>query len=453
MAHDSACRDFHRTDAQRRSLIGAPLSRRSLLKLGLGAPMSVYAAQAMPFARVLEAAEAQAADAPSAPVLVNIFVPGGVDLLDTIVPTGQYGRYADLRRSIRVGSGDALALGSTGYGMHPAFGAGLGGGLKGLFDRGQLGLLPGIDYANPDMSHFNSRHFWETGITSLRSDKGWLARWVDGNGGGDNPFQAVSMSSGLMPVLRGAAKPVAAVESPNGAQVWVPGVWGPWQERMMEHYVALATRPAASPAQGAVDAAARMSRQVADQLKPYVHEDDDKGPDPLAPSVAYPEGADDFAKRLKNLAGLISLPLGVRVASVEAEGDFDTHDDQKPVLARDLRKLGATLAAFQADLEARGVADRVLTFVWTEFGRRPQENASAGTDHGAGGLAMVMGPRARGGLLSAYPDLRSFDREDNLKVTVDFRAVYASLVEQWLGTDAGQILPDAGRVGRVELVA
>ncbi len=91
--------------------------------------------------------------------------------------------------------------------------------------------------------------------------------------------------------------------------------------------------------------------------------------------------------------------------------------------------------------------------MWTEFGRRPQENASAGTDHGAGGLAMVMGPRARGGLLSAYPDLRSFDREDNLKVTVDFRAVYASLVEQWLGTDAGQILPDAGRVGRVKLVA
>ena len=93
----------------------------------------------------------------------------------------------------------------------------------------------------------------------------------------------------------------------------------------------------------------------------------------------------------------------------------------------------------------------MLTFVWSEFGRRPHDNDS-GTDHGAGGLAWVQGTRARSGLLSEYPSLHAFDDDDNLKVTVDFRTVYASLIEQWLGTDAGAVLPSAGSLGRVQLV-
>jgi uncharacterized protein (DUF1501 family) len=192
-------------------------------------------------------------------------------------------------------------------------------------------------------------------------------------------------------------------------------------------------------------------------LKPYV-KDAKTGADPLAAPVAYPggengEGTNDFAENLRYLAGLLALPLGIRVATVDAPGDFDTHDDQAATLVRDLAQLSQGLSAFQADLEARGVADRVLTLVWTEFGRRPQENSSAGTDHGAGGIAWVMGTRARGGFLSPYPDLNAFDANDNLKVTTDFRAVYASLLEQWLGTGADEVLPDAGRVGRVALVA
>jgi uncharacterized protein (DUF1501 family) len=202
---------------------------------------------------------------------------------------------------------------------------------------------------------------------------------------------------------------------------------------------------------------ARQSRWVADRLAPYRRADKD-APDPLASSVQWPvaEGDDQpsgLAKQLRTLSALVAQPLGIRIACVQADGEFDTHDDQKATLNRDLGTVGDALAAFQADLGARGVADRVLTFVWTEFGRRPQENASGGTDHGAGGLAFVMGSRVRGGVLSDYPDLTSFDREDNLKVTVDFRAVYASLLEQWLGTAADEILPDAKSVGRVQVVA
>jgi uncharacterized protein (DUF1501 family) len=341
--------------------------------------------------------------------------------------------------------------------VHPALGEGLNGGLKGLFDRGHLGFIPGIDYANPDLSHFNSRHFWETGLVSINPAPGWLARWTDRHGGADNPFQALSMNSGLSPLLRGSHNPVAAVQSPDDAQSWVPGVWGEWQDRMMEHYAAIAAQRPHGPGAAAVFAAARQSQLVARTLKPYV-KDPKTGADPLAPPVAYPggengEGTNGFAENLRYLAGLLALPLGIRVATVDAPGDFDTHDDQAATLVRDLAQLSQGLSAFQADLEARGVADRVLTLVWTEFGRRPQENSSGGTDHGAGGIAWVMGTRARGGLLSPYPDLNAFDEDDNLKVTTDFRAVYASLLEQWLGTGADDVLPDAGRVGRVALVA
>lgn len=447
------CDDFTRTDADRRSRLERPITRRALLRGGLGATISLYAAGALPLGRAFEAAQASAADAPNAPVLVNVFVPGGLDLLDTLVPTGAYGRYADLRPALKVTA--PLDLAGTGFGLHPAMGQGVDGGLKGLFDRGRLGFIPGIDYANPDLSHFNSRHFWETGLISLNPAPGWLARWTDRHGGPDNPFQALSMDAGLSPLLRGARNPVAAVQSPDDAQSWVPGVWGEWQDRMMEHYAAIAAQRPGAAGPAAVFAAARQSQLVARTLKPYVKHDD---VDPLAPPVQYPasengEGTNGFAENLRYLAAMLALPLGIRVATVDAPGDFDTHDGQADTLNRDLAQVSQGLSAFQADLDARGIADRVLTLVWTEFGRRPQENSSAGTDHGAGGIAWVMGTRARGGLLTPYPDLNSFDDEDNLRITVDFRAVYASLLEQWLGTGGDEVLPDAGRVGRVAVVA
>src|SRR6478609_2128172 len=130
------CDDFSRTDAERRSRLEAPISRRRLLQAGLGATISLYAARAMPLTRAFEAAEASAQAAPNAPVLVNVFVPGGLDLLDTLVPGDAY-----LRPALKVAQ--PIALPGTGFGVHPALGEGLNGGLKGLFDRGRLGFIPG----------------------------------------------------------------------------------------------------------------------------------------------------------------------------------------------------------------------------------------------------------------------------------------------------------------------
>ena len=440
------CNDFHRTtEATRRRWLEAPLSRRQVIGGGLGAAISVYASRFMPFARVLEAAEAQAATAPNAPVLVSVFLPGGCDLLNTIVPMPQYGRYADLRQGLKIDAPPALP--GTDLGVHPALAKGTGGGIAGLFGAGKIGLLPGIDYANPDLSHFHSRHFWETGLIVENDVPGWLGRWLDRHGSPENPLQGISLSSTLSPVMRSATAPVAAVSSPDGAQFWIRDTWGPAFDRAMAAWGLLSQPRPKRPGPAAATTSARLAKQVGDQLKPYTTQHD---VDPLAPPVPYPQD-NDLGERLGRLAGLLSLPLGIRLVTVEAEGQFDTHDNQTEDLDKGLTSVSEALCAFQADLEARGIADRVLTFVWSEFGRRPEANDSAGTDHGAGGIAWVQGTRAASGVLSDYPSLDSLDTEDNLAVTVDFRRVYSSLLEGWLGTDANEVIPNSGAFGRLAL--
>ncbi len=446
-AGSRGCDDFRATpEATRRRFAGASqLTRREVIGWGVGAGLSLYAARALPVARALEAAAADAAAAPAAPVLVSVFLPGGLDLLDSLVPLHDYGAYADLHANVRV---DAPApLRDSALGIHPSLTQGPGGGIKGLYDAGKLGFLPGIDYPDPNLSHFHSRHFWETGLIHDGASPGWLGRWLDANGNRDNPLQGMSLGHELSPVLRSRSAPVSSATSPSNAGFWIRGTWGATFEETMTTWTALARASGGGPGMRAARHAALLAKQVGDLLGPYAEKD---GADPLASSVVYPADS-RFGDRLRTLAGLLATPLGIRVATIEAPGDFDTHDDQRNTLNRTLPEISQALGAFQADLEARGVADRVLTFVWSEFGRRPHDNRS-GTDHGAGGLAWVQGTRARSGVLSEYPSLRSFDEHDNLKVTLDFRAVYASLVEQWLGTDAGAVLPNAGSLGRIGLV-
>jgi uncharacterized protein (DUF1501 family) len=434
MTRHRACDDFHRT---------SELTRRQVLGLGIGGGLALYMSKAMPAERVLEAAAAEAAAAPEVPVLVSVFLPGGVDLLDALVPLHDYGRYADFHPKLKV---EGLPLAGTALGLNPSLARGIGGGVRGLFERGKIGFLPGIDYANPDLSHFHSRHFWETGLITDRAAPGWLGRWVDRAGGRDNPLQGVSLGYGLSPVMRSGRAPVAAVASPGDAGFWIRDVWGEPYDAAMAAYGRLGRAGGGGRALGASREAARLAKLVADRLEPYAERDE---VDPLASTIAYPEES-DFGERLRYLAAMISKPLGIRVADVHADGDFDTHDNQAE-LSGLLAEVSECLAAFQADLEARGVSHRTLTFVWSEFGRRPEEN-DTGTDHGAGGLAWVQGDRARPGVLSDYPDLGRLDRDDNLQVTIDFRRVYSSLLEQHLGTDASAVIPRAGAFGRVALV-
>ncbi len=457
----TGCDDFHRTAEQRGSL-AAPLTRREVVGLGLGAGIALYLTPGTPVQQALESSAEAAVGDPNARVLVSVFLPGGLDLLDSIVPLNQYGLYRDARGG-NARPGTSPKLGATGLGVHDALARGNRGGVKGLFDQGKIGLLPGIDYANPNLSHFTSRQFWETGLITRELATGWLGRWADRFGSKDNPFQAIGLGPQLSPVLRTAGAPVAGVETPRQARLEAQ-LPADVLQMTAESYQRLGALGSKRGGRDAVNRAVRLTKRVADDLAPYEgsapQPSQDPGANPLGALLpppqpsnnapAYPPG--QLGDRLKTLAFLLSQPLGTRLAAVDARGLFDTHDNQALMLDPLLTELSYALSAFQLDIEQRGLADRVLVFVWSEFGRRLKSNASGGTDHGAGGIAWVQGTQARSGVLTDYPRLNDLDAYGNLKVTVDFRQVYASLIEQWLAADANAVIPRANELTRVGLV-
>jgi uncharacterized protein (DUF1501 family) len=148
---------------------------------------------------------------------------------------------------------------------------------------------------------------------------------------------------------------------------------------------------------------------------------------------------------------MIDTGLPLRCVAIEAPGSYDTHSNQVDTLATGLQKTCDALLAFQRDLEARGIADRVLVNMWSEFGRRPQENGS-GTDHGAAGASFLIGTRAKGQMIGEFPGLAQLDPQDNLRSTFDFRALYCGLLEQWFGTDAAGVIPSASSFTRPTLL-
>ncbi len=415
------------------------MTRRGALLRGAGLVVAGAALASIPPARMLEAAAAQAAESPDAPILVSLCLDGGNDGLNTLVPLLDP-RYRELRRRVAIAPETTLPLaGVAEFGWHPSLG-----GLRTLYDRGQVAVLPAVDFTDPDQSHFTSAAYWRTGIVGPSRDRtGWLGRLVDLVGSPDNPLQAVSVSDGLDPVLRSRRLPVASVADPASFAFWIPGVWG--ESAFLPAFREASGGVAGSEALGAARAAYRNAITTSERLRPLRTDDDH----PLPPvPVPYPDT--DLGRSLRGLARLIGAGLGTRVAAVQT-GGFDTHDEQPAEHARLLRDLGDSLLAWQADLAARGLARRVLTLVWSEFGRRPADNESEGTDHGAGGLALVVGERANGGIRSEFPGLARLDDDDNLLVSTDFRTVYATLLESFLGVEAGRVLPRSGP-GRLDLV-
>ena len=169
--------------------------------------------------------------------------------------------------------------------------------------------------------------------------------------------------------------------------------------------------------------------------------------------VAYPVSSDPFPHRLAGLAAMIAAGLPMEVVTITSPGHFDTHASQAATLTSGLQLTADSLLAFQRDIEARGVADRVLIHVWSEFGRRAQENASAGTDHGSAGLGFLIGTRVNGQQIGVFPGITGgLDGGGNLMPTADFRAVYASILEQWLGTDANDVIPGVSAYARPALL-
>jgi uncharacterized protein (DUF1501 family) len=422
---------------------GTGLSRRSFLLRSAGLALSVYGGPKLLDMDALRAGVAQAA-APSTPVIVSVFLDGGIDNLSVLAPVGDP-LYRKLRPKLALHDDGLKRLaGDDRLAWHPAASA-----LATLYGEGKVAVMPAVGYEHPDQSHFTSRHFWEVGALNANERTGWLGRWLDRVGSPENPLQGLSLDGQLASALATSRMPVASVSGPQEYDFWARNVWGPIEERMLETIGSLGAAHAGSPDQALAQAgeAATQSARLRTQLAPFTEE----GSSIVAP-VSYPDGDDDFPRRLKDLAGLLAAGLPIRAVALSAAGEYDTHADQPEDFQSGLKLTADSLLAFQRDLEARGLANRVVIHVWSEFGRRAEENGSLGTDHGAAGVGFLIGSRVKGGLVGEFPGLRGLDAEGNLRSTCDFRAVQSALLEQWLGSDAAAIIPSAAGFNRPQVI-
>ena len=452
MAHH--CTDYART-AQARAGAGLPviepgmptpagtgLSRRSFLLRSAGLALSVYGAGKL---GPLRAEDALAQAGGGGPVLVQVFLAGGIDSVSFLAPT-EDPTYRRLRPKLALPPGSGVAFSEDPrLRWHPSAVS-----LAPLHAEGKVSVMPAVGYEHPDQSHFVSRHFYEVGALDPGTTTGWLGRYLDRVGSPDNPLQGLALDSSLAPALAAGKMPVAAVDTPTDYNFWARDVWGDVDELMLETTARIGAVHARSErALAQVAGAAMHTGALRAQLAPLRTVDDVPA---FAPPVAYPASEDsDFPQRLAALAQMLAIGLPLRCVAIQAPGDYDSHANQVELLGEPLRLTCESLFAFQRDLEARGLADRVLVHVWSEFGRRAEEN-SEGTDHGAAGLGLLIGSRAAGRMIGEFPGLDVLDDHGNLRATSDFRAIYAGLLEQWLGTDAAGIIPDAARFARPALI-
>jgi uncharacterized protein (DUF1501 family) len=424
---------------------GTGLDRRAFLARSAGLALAVYGATRLPLP-VLDEGIARAGAGPAQSVIVSVFLPGGADSLSVLYPA-QDPLYHKYRKKLALddGAGPVFAD-DTRLHWHPSLTS-----FATLHAEGKMAVAPSIGYTHPDQSHFTSRHFWEVGATDAQLRTGWLGRYLDRTGAPDNPLQGLSLDAMLLPPIASTRVPVATLAAADEYTFWASGVWGEVEERMYQTLSSLG------------NGARRRDRNLrrvtdvlwqADQLRRQLAAFQTIGKQPnFGSAVKYPKSDDSFPRRLAGLAAMLGAGLPIRCVAVSAPGEYDTHDDQPKALADGLKLTSDSLMAFQRDLEVRGLADRVVTLVWSEFGRRAEENGSNGTDHGAGGTAFLIGGRVRRSLIGEYPGLaKGLDEEGNLRATADFRGLYAALLEQWLGADPAAVIPRAGSFARPSVI-
>jgi uncharacterized protein (DUF1501 family) len=427
---------------------GTGLTRRSMLLRSAGLALAVYGAGKALTPQAFEAAVADAAGGQK--VLVSIFMDGGMDSLSLLAPTGDV-RYAALRPTLALGpaAGSAFSADDR-LRWHPS-----AGGLRELWDDAGCGVAvaPAIGYASPNQSHFTSRHFWEVGATDPLAMTGWLGRYLDRVGSPNVPIQGLSLDGSLSPQLATQSVAVAATTNVSDYSFWTSGVWGAMETRMGSTFGALGRLSSSDP----ITAQARQAQANAASLSVDLASVGREAPPAEA---AYPATNSSFKTRLQAVARLLGTVdsagngLPVRCVTLNAAGGYDTHSNQAGALTDNLLTTTSNIRAFWRDIESRGLADRVVITLWSEFGRRPTENGSAGTDHGAAGAAFVIGKTVKQGLIGEFPGLANgtgLDAEGNLRATSDFRGLYCALLEQWFKTEAAGIIPSAGSFMRPSL--
>jgi uncharacterized protein (DUF1501 family) len=374
------------------------------------------------------------------PTLVVLQLTGGNDTLNTVIPYAD-GLYYDNRKNVRIAEEDVLKIDDH-FGFHPSMAA-----IKPFWDDGKMAIIAGIGYPNPNYSHFRSMDIWYTAEPDKISTDGWLGKVVqDIDPKAENVLTAVNFGRGLPRALALSGVPVASVAQ-------------------LDTYGLLTSLSSVDQRNSALEVFSSMyddgfnDDKNVKPMKP-VHADDpmaevmrymgqtgldaQKGADILSTAldkysstVEYPKS--QIASNLKGIAQVKLADLGTRVFYT-SHGSFDTHASELPAHSLLWKEVSEAVSAFFADLREHNAADDVVMLMWSEFGRRVKDNG-AGTDHGAGSVAFVLGDPVKGGMYGEYPSLKEEDLTiGNLKANNDFRSTYSTILERWLQVEAKPIV-------------
>ena len=366
-------------------------------------------------------------------VLVLVQLNGGNDGLNTVIPLDQYSTYMNMRSNIAIPENQAIKV-TDESAFHPAWTD-----IYNLYQERKVGVVQGVNYPNPNQSHFRSTDIWMSGSAAdVSLSTGWLGRYLssvypgfpDGYPNTTMPDPvAIQMSAIVSLALIGSEgqQMGMALQDPETFYQLVSGTDTPGTD--------LPSNPYARENVEYVREVQIKSLEYSEVIKSAADKADNL--------VEYPE-ANRLADQLQIVARLIAGGLKTR-AYVVTLGGFDTHaaqvDEGDPTIGAHaglLKLINDAMQSFQRDLEAHKIDDRVVTMTFSEFGRRPYSNLSFGTDHGTAAPMFFFGTPVEDGITGSNPDLEDLDRE-NLKIQHDFRQIYASVLEQWFGASATEI--------------
>ncbi len=363
--------------------------------------------------------------------LVILEIAGGNDGLSTVVPHAS-GTYHDLRPTLAVE--DPIELDDE-IGLHPALAT-----VAERYEAGQVAIVEGVGYPEPDLSHFASMAIWWSGDPGDSGGAGWLGRYLDATVGFDDPLAGLTIGAQPSLALLGDRSFSTSIVDSSGLVPAIPG-WADRADDLLAAWESFAPASVdASGPVGQVQEAIAAAGDAGDRLDELI------GGAPAAQANtgrggggARGRGASPIPDALELAATLAAAETGPRVILVQATGDFDTHNNQAnrhPALLEDIDE---GVSRFLTTVEEQEAADRVVLATTSEFGRRPSENGS-GTDHGTANAHFVIGAPVAGGRYGESPDLDALDDSGNLAHTVDFRSVYATLLQDWLDVEAAAIL-------------
>jgi uncharacterized protein (DUF1501 family) len=394
--------------------------KRGNFLAGAVSGLTVVASADHLFARALAAAPLPGLPGNDNRTLVLINLQGGNDGLNCIVPHGD-AQYYKLRPTIGIPQSQVLGIDST-IGFNPNMKA-----LKAMYDKGMVAVVQGVGYPQPDHSHFRSTEIWQTAAPDKYLHTGWLGRYLDeADLPKTNLFNGVAVAPVLPEVMISNSVDVPAIPSERGY-----GLISDRNSASRATYTKVvrdAGVPFESPYLSHVleieDHAQRGSEELPKLIGGYTT------------TASYP--ATPLGRSLALAAQIVGSKIGTRVIYIQ-HGSFDTHVSQQATQNRLLGEFSDAMSAFYDDLGAHGNDGSVLTMTFSEFGRRLEENANRGTDHGEASPLFLVGGGVKGGLYGTYPDLAS-STSGNLPFTTDFRSVYATVLERFLNRPSEKIL-------------